>query len=44
MLAKTCQAILLPNNPPPQPLPESGLRSEEQDEPFTITKPLRRVL
>jgi hypothetical protein len=44
MLTKARQAILLTNHPPAQPLPESSLRPEEQDEPFTTTKPLRRVL
>lgn len=44
LFAQTRQAFLLPNHPPTKPLPEPGLRSEEQDEPVTITEPFRCFL
>lgn len=44
MLAKTRQTFVLPDHPVTEPLPEPRLRPQEQDEPITITKPLRRLL
>lgn len=44
MLAQARQAVVLANDPPPQPLPEPGLRPEEQDEPEPAAEPLRRLL
>lgn len=44
LLAQTCQALILANHPPPQLVPEPGIRPQEQDEPATTPKPLRRLL
>jgi len=40
LLAQTCQALILANHPPPQPLPEPRIRSQGQHEPPTTAEPL----
>ena len=40
LLAQTRQALLQPNHPPPKPVPEPGLRPEEQDECEPAAEPL----
>ena len=44
LFSQTRQAFLLPNHPPPKPLPKPRLRSQKQDECKSTAEPLRCVL
>lgn len=44
VLAQARQALVLADHPAAQPVPEPGLRPEEQDERLAAAEPLRRLL
>jgi hypothetical protein len=44
LLAQTRQALVQPDHPAPEPVPEPGVRPEEQDEPAADADALRRLL
>jgi hypothetical protein len=44
LLAQTRQAVVQPDDPAPEPVPEPGLRPEEQDEPAANADAFRRLL
>ena len=44
LLAKARQALVLADDPPAQPVPEPGVRPQEQDEPAADADALRRLL
>merc|ERR1712070_1212525 len=44
LFAKACQALIFPDGPHAEPLPESGIRQQVAHEPCPAAKPLRRLL